>query len=449
MAQSNADPYLERLRVIQREAAVVDARIDALESGHALDVESIDSFVRERVTVAPARYEDFLSEAEIREIAKRYSLALNKGVDCDALDYAISAACGVVSGLIDAIFASLPGEGAVDEVSDDLFDRVVVRFANSIKVSEGERKGEPLWHPRAGNEDNVASAIGFLERRFKAGYDQAKSMDVSGAVEGMTPKNHHAKSAAHYPDVIGLIASICNQFTGTSTFFGGEKGQIVVVAGSDNEVEIKGKTFTAKVYAGVINWFGHCMSDISGSSGSRGRGAGLPLPFWEFFELCNFGRFPNEKGQWQSFATVMTRVYEDGYDLRHGMATTFPVLINELLVRAIYTLRRHFDRGLFWSECLPAGGSPELQRMLTVGIGSMCVVDLGHAAVASWGNWVKFFDGLNLMAWARFGLQGARDLQALAEREMGNLMAVNDSVSQEWDCLLERSRLLLVQDGAL
>lgn len=87
--------------------------------------------------------------------------------------------------------------------------------------------------------------------------------------------------------------------------------------------------------------------------------------------------------------------------------------------------------------------------MLTVGIGSMCVVDLGHAAVTSWGNWVKFFDGLNLMAWARFGLQGARELQALAEREMGNLMAVNDSVSQEWDCLLERSRLLLVQDGAL
>ncbi|MGV4327231.1 hypothetical protein ACM6RJ_10440, partial [Trueperella pyogenes] len=70
-----------------------------------------------------------------------------------------------------------------------------------------------------GNENNVSSAIGFLEKQFKVGYDQAKTADTFGVVKNMLPKNHHAKSAAHYPDFIGLIASICNQFTDSSTFF--------------------------------------------------------------------------------------------------------------------------------------------------------------------------------------------------------------------------------------
>ena len=185
------------------------------------------------------------------------------------------------------------------------------------------------------------------------------------------------------------------------------------------------------------------MSDVAGGSGSQGRGAGLPVPFTEFFQLCNFGKFPNEKGQWQSFATVMTKVYEQGYDLRHAVGASFPVIINDLLIRALYTLKRHFHGGVPWKECLPKGDSPEMQRMLTVGIGSMCLVDVGHAALTSWGNWVKFFSELNVVAWARLGLQGAKELQMAAERETRNILTVSEDISAEWDRLLERSRNLL------
>ena len=433
------DPYLERLLSIQAEAAGIDARLDALESGYALEAEKVDAIVRSQIQGKPARYEDFLSERELKEIALKYSQALNKGVDCDALDYALSAACGLVSGIVDAIFVGAPGEGLADKASNNLFDAAVVRFTKTLK----DENGEPLWKPKPGNENNVASAIGKLEQVFKVGYDQAKSADTEGVIENMLPKNHHAKSAAHYPDFIGLIASICNQFTDTSTFFDDKSGQIVIIPGTGNGIELKGKTPTAKIFAGVMNWFGHCMSDAAGSSGAKGRGAGLPLPFWEFFELCDFGKFPDEEGQWQSFATVMTQVYEQGYDLRHGVSTTFPVLIDELLVRAVYTIKRHFGAGVPWAECLPAGNCPELQRMLTVGVGSMCLIDLGHAAVSSWGNWVKFFGELNITAWARFGLQGARELQMIAERDTRNLLEINDDISKEWNLLLERSKLLL------
>ena len=433
------DPYLDRLRAIQAETAGIDACLDALESGYTLDAERVDSIVRSQMLARPVRYEDFLSEGKLEEIALEYSQALNKGVDCDALDYALSAACGLVSGIVDVIFVGTPGEGLAGNATDNLFDAVVVRFAKSLK----DDNGNPLWNPKPGNENNVASAIGRLEQVFKVGYDQVKSADTAGVIKNMLPKNHHAKSASHYPDFIGLIASICNQFTDTSTFFDSNNGQIAIVPGTGNGVELIGKTLTAKVFAGTINWFGHCMSDVAGSSGASGRGTGLPLPFWEFFELCNFGKFPNEKGQWQSFATVMTQVYEQGYDLRHGVSTTFPVLINELLVRAVYTIKRHFGAGVPWSECLPVGKCPELQRMLTVGVGSMCLIDLGHAAATSWGNWVKFFGELNITAWARFGLQGARELQAIAERDTRNLLELNDDISSEWNRLLERSQSLL------
>ena len=77
----------------------------------------------------------------------------------------------------------------------------------------------------------------------------------------------------------------------------------------------------------------------------------------------------------------------------------------------------------------------------------MCLMDLGHAAVTSWGNWVKFFGELNITAWARFGMQGARELQMVAERDTRNLLDANGDISEEWSRLLKRSQKL-IKDGA-
>ena len=60
------------------------------------------------------------------------------------------------------------------------------------------------WKPAAGKESNVASAIGYLERKFKVNYDQRYTADVD-SVFAMSTKNHHIKSLAHSPDVVGLF----------------------------------------------------------------------------------------------------------------------------------------------------------------------------------------------------------------------------------------------------
>ena len=59
--------------------------------------------------------------------------------------------------------------------------------------------------------------------------------------------------------------------------------------------ELQGGNFSAKLFCGVANWFGHIMSDIAGSSGSQGRGSGLAIPFFELFQMCTFGEFQDRK----------------------------------------------------------------------------------------------------------------------------------------------------------
>ena len=45
---------------------------------------------------------------------------------------------------------------------------------------------------------------------------------------------------------------------------------------------MKGNDVPSKLFCGFANWFGHIISDISGSSGTKGRGMGIPSPIWSW-----------------------------------------------------------------------------------------------------------------------------------------------------------------------
>lgn len=453
------DPYLEKLLDIQSEIEGVDMRLSALEHGFALDGEEVDAFVKENRSLRVAKYEDFLSKEELNRIVDEYKESLNKGVECDAWDYGLSALIGVFCGIIDALFCSSPHEGMLSGKVDGLFEDAVKKFARFTD-----------WNPREGKEDSLASAIGHLERLFTVGYDQRTSKEVNDVIKNMAPNNHHAKSAGHYFDIVGLLISICDQFNYNATFYDKNKGTIRIVEATSHDldwaekildkttfviknkktgekskykIKLQGNTFVSKIVAGTLNWFGHCISDMAGSSGSQGTGAGLPVPFTEMFQLCNFGRFPNEKGQYQNFATVMTKVYENGYDMRHAATTAIPVILDDILIRMLYVIKIFFINEKDWKDCIPKDDNPELHRMLTTGIGSMCLVDFAHAGITSCGNWVSFFTKLNISAWARFGQLGIQELELCANRELSNIEAIQDQISEDWNLLLARSKDLI------
>lgn len=341
-----------------------------------------------------------------REIKTKYPLIMNSDDNrtllqtndkCDKYDYLIAVGCGAIGGLVDIFLVGAPGDSVLGKWTDNQVDNAVMAFAKQIG-----------WNPRPGNENNIRSAIGFLENGskktgfggFKVNYDQSKSPQVDNLFK-MAPKNHHMLSLAHSPDIIGLFFSILNQFTSTSSFIA--NGQIITIA--TDTFELQGGNFIAKIFCGIANWFGHLMSDIAGSTGSRGnsggRGTGIVMPFYELFGFCKFGKF-NVGQDKQDLATIATRAFQDGYDFRFGLAQAIPVIITDLSIRLIWSLRRRFQYRKPLKECIPTQKHADLRVMLIFGNGTLCLMDGLDAGVRSGGNFLLFFMRLNLVAWFRF-----------------------------------------------
>lgn len=309
---------------------------------------------------------------------------------CDKYDYLTAVGCGALAGIIDIFAVGSPNDSVLGKWTDSQVDNCVLQFTKMID-KDGKVK-----------DGNIASAIGFLEKKFKVNYDQRNSTDVGNLFQ-MGTKNHHMKSLAHSPDIVGLFFSILNQFTSTSSFL--HDGQLITI--STDTYELQGENWISKIFCGAANWFGHLMSDIAGSSGGRGaanggRGSGIVMPFFELFGLCNFGKFNIGKDR-QDLATIATRVFQEGYDLRFGITMAIPVLVCDLLIRLIWALRRFFQYKKPIKECIPTARHDDLRIMLLIGNGTLCIIDGADALLRSGGGaeLLTFFTCLNLVAWCR------------------------------------------------
>lgn len=305
---------------------------------------------------------------------------------CDKYDYLTAVGTGALAGIIDIFFVGSPADSKLLKWTDSQVNNFVKSFAGKLG-----------WK---NNNDNVHSAIAFLEKKFPVNYDQRYGADVGGLFN-MSASNHHMKSLAHSPDIVGLFFSVLNQFTGTSSFI--SKGKLITV--SAGTYELKGGNFIAKIFAGVANWFGHLMSDIAGSKTSIGRGEGIVMPFYELFGFCKFGN-----RSFGNLATIATKAFEEGYDARFGLTMAMPVLVSDLLTRLIWALRRHFQYGYSIKDCLPTKQHDDLRVMLLVSSGVLCFMDGIDAAIRSGGNPLLFFTRLNLIAWGKLLVQIVREV---------------------------------------
>lgn len=303
---------------------------------------------------------------------------------CDKYDYLVAVGCGAIAGMIDIFLVGAPGDSKLQSWTDAQVDNVVMFFAKTCG-----------WVPRAGKENSVVSAIGFLEKKFPVNYDQRHSGDVDGLFD-MSTKNHHMKSLAHSPDIVGLFFSILNQFTSTSSFL--SNGQLITI--KTDTYELQGHNFISKLFCGVANWFGHIMSDIAGSSGATGRGSGVVIPFYELFQLCNFGSLQVGKDR-NTLATIATKVFQEGYDARLGLTMAIPVVLCDLSIKLIWSIKHYFYHKRPLVECIPTKKHDDLRIMLILGDGTLCLMDGADAAIRSGGNWVNFFLRLNIIAWFR------------------------------------------------
>lgn len=310
---------------------------------------------------------------------------------CDKTDYILAATCGALCGVIDVFYVGKPGKSPLGDITDEWFKKCTRNFA---KLNGWDGKKNP----------STESAIRFLEKKFEVPYDQRGAGDAGSIIFDLNPGNHHFKSLAHNPTLLGLFFSILDQFNNTSHFVAG--GELIELQKADDKLELKGKTIPGKLFCGFVNWFGHLISDMSGASGSSGRGMGIPSPFmsWvnDLIVIKRKLKIPTSEFD-QYLNELAVQIYKEGYDIRFTATQIIPVFINELLVRTTYAVRRliHYfahvrqedpSCSMLWKTCEPFSNAT-VKRMLTVAHGTFCLVDAGDAVAQ---GFVKGAGGFNV-----------------------------------------------------
>ena len=327
--------------------------------------------------------------------------------ECDKLDYILSASSGALCGIIDVFLVGKPGESPLGDITDKWFANRTIDFAKICGYT--------------GDKNSLSSAIKFLEKKFKIPYDQSVGGGIFRELIDLTPSNHHFKSLGHNPTLLGLFFSILNQFTNTSDFV--SNGELISLNNSDGKFELQGKNIPSKLFCGIANWIGHLISDVSGSSSSKGRGMGIPSPIWAWsndviaikaklnIPVTEFDKSVNE---------LALKLFEKGYDVRFQTTQAIPVFINEMVVRLLYSIRRLIgyyisvpkkDRswGLLWKSCEPFSNAT-VKRMLTVAHGTFCIIDIGDATIRGFEKGIGSFNvfefvlRLNVVGVGRFAI---------------------------------------------
>lgn len=326
---------------------------------------------------------------------------------CDKMDYLLAASSGAICGVMDIFLVGKPGESPLGDITDKWFENRIVDFANLVKGKEKK------------HIDSYKSAINLLEKKFKIPYDQTGAGDAGRNVFDLTMSNHHFKSLAHNPSLLGLFFSILDQFNNESHFI--TNGELISLEKADDTFELRGKTIPAKFFCAFVNWFGHLISDISGSRGSQGRGMGIPSPLWTWSNdiiaikrKLNFDASEMDK----AINDLAINLFNKGYDARFQTTQLIPVIINEMIVRLMYSIRRLIryysktEKGNrsfndLWKSCEPFSNAT-VKRMLTVAHGTFCLVDASDATVRGFVegggafNPIEFFLRLNIVGIGRF-----------------------------------------------
>src|SRR5699024_6783352 len=208
--------------------------------------------------------------------------------------------------------------------------------------------------------------------------------------------------------------------------------------------ELQGHTFIAKILCGVVNWLGHLMSDLVGSSGTRGhenkKGAGIPMPFYGLTQLMAFNISKGKNDMPTTFAKITEQVYVNGYDARFGATLAIPVVLNEVIIRLFWTIKQVYYNNKQLKSVLKINKSREMDRLLLVGQGTLCLVDGIDAFARSGGgqNFVLMLSRMNLVGWTRFGMCAFKET-ANIYTDSKNLKKLDRDLEKEWELLLKSS----------
>lgn len=377
-----------------------------------------------------------MSQLEINNInrilSEKYQLSA-----LDKYDYAFAGIIGIVMGLVDVFLVgsitdgnkNSPEQGWLGKKVDSGYEILVKNYAK-FEYNAGDHQGPT---PNFGNK---STAIRWLENAHKVLYDAANNAHViDDVVKGMNPSNHHLMSLSHDPGILGLIVGVLDQLTSKATFIDAEGNLLRVATDSFENANVTNSDGVEKVINAVTNWFGHTVSDIAGASGSKGRGAGLPSPFYSLTQKLHFGSF-DVNGKDMDVAQLSEWLYKQGLDVRALTTQAIPVVVAEVLVRLYWLFKKHFYYGKSWKESMPLANSdnPDLQKMLLISIAAFETLDIADALVRG-GLTPKALLSINFVGLVDLSFRSIQVLRS-HHRHLKLLDELEDDLQVEWHRIL-------------
>lgn len=354
------------MEILKYESDNLSSAYEVIPIRKTMELEA-NEYIQERDEI-----ESLLGECidEINVLDEKIGQYTNKSDKCDCI---VAVCSGVVTGLVDALWVGEFDFAGAKAWSNKSINEFVLKMAKK-QGYKGER---------------LDGAIQKLEKMFPIPSDNV----WKGKNVGISAKSHHLDDLAHHPTILGLVCSIFTQFTGEA-FFQNSSGMWITFSVDKG---LLGKDVPSKVFAGTINWFFHLVSDMSGSNKTSGLGMGIPGPIVSI--LKEFAMLPGIKNT--NLPKKIADVFQkEKFDLRSEIALghelgkqALPVLLNEIIVRSFYFIRRlimELNTGeeelnvrlnrINWKEVLPFNNRT-IARMLTIASGTFTAVDVADAAI--------------------------------------------------------------------
>lgn len=416
---------------------------------------------------------------------------INKEIDkltchADGVDYTVAVACGILTGAIDVFLLGEFDFIGSKEVVNERIDEFVKSKATQMRKSDALENAVKKAKEKGVDEEKIneikkniendlinkpmdkTKAVKFFEDKYSIPSDNV--WNTKGST--ISSKSHHLDDVAHHPTIIGLTASILTQFTsdayfqdksGTNMLIKAQTTKVIKKGKESIEIKLIGTDIKTKIFCGVINWLGHLLSDIAGSSSSARKGnVGMGLPGPIISTLKELSMLPVLKNT--SLPQVLNDLFtkddalfgEFRLDMRSELAIgvelgkqAIPVFINTIFTRSFYFIRRFiFEaskaksiKNINWSNVFP-WKNRTINRMLTISLGTFETIDLAdaaiHGAVDSGGTVPGFFASfvlrVNFVGIGRFAIAVGSDVSMGIKR--------NTKIKEREELYTEQRKLL-------
>lgn len=364
---------LARLRA-QRKADELDfEQIDSIQSieDWSAYIDAVDAYAQEHdldMTADP--YEQILGKAEVKRLSGRFKSRFGDVRWCSG-DYAVVGLASIAAVLVDVFLVSVPPVNSKDGVKDMVFkgenqgSSPVTRFLVEQKNKIGPDAAE-------------GSIFNWLSKRQKQLEEYAKvpfdiptnkHPDMAGQnIPGFTPHFHRLRSPGHDP-LLGPVVGITDILRGQMTAID-NLGNIHVV----NNVRVGGE---ASVFAAILKWVSHLLSDIPTTRG-------IQVPGMSAF-LCIKAESPfllREGGPNVSFNNLVQFMYKNGYTLEHFLTMSIVPMVVELVITIYYNVSNFGS--LSHAGEYDKKADVKLKSMLALGHSITMGGNVGKMALTQW-----------------------------------------------------------------